>query len=265
MERSGSGTRSRVVLGDTIGVSENEVVGLAFSPDDRWLLTGDYESIVKLYAVSTGRAVSRYEGHSRGVRCVAFTRDGLRIVTAGDDKSVRLWDARTRRELLNYDGVSAVVYGIAISPDGRRLAAGLADLKILIWDLSAGTLLHTFELKTGGCLGLAFIKDGRELVAGLGDGSIWIGGLPPKLLGESDPAARPPSAHQSQTGRAVGCWGESSPSISDLVLIPAALGKPCSQQLAGPRQPPLDGADWTSKKPCDLLVAFAFHVSAQHQ
>src|SRR5271157_2920136 len=59
--------------------------------------------------------------------------------------------------------------------------------------------------------------------------------------------------------------GESSPSISDLVLVPAALAQPCSQQVAGPRQPPLACADRTSKQPGDLLVAHAFHVGVQYQ
>ena len=54
-------------------------------------------------------------------------------------------------------------------------------------------LLHTFDLKTGGCLGLTFNADGSELIAGLGDGSVWIGALPTKLLGESDvPASKQP-------------------------------------------------------------------------
>ena len=105
-------------------------------------------------------------------------------------------------ELINYDAVSGTVYGIAVSPDGRRLAAGLADVKILLWDLAAGVLLHTFELKTGGCLGLTFTTDGRELIAGMGDGSIWIGGLPEKILGESDPPARSkPPAKTKRRGR----------------------------------------------------------------
>src|SRR5271157_4596456 len=60
-------------------------------------------------------------------------------------------------------------------------------------------------------------------------------------------------------------WGESSPSIADFVLVAAAPAQPCSQQFAGPRQPPLDGADRTSKQPGDLLVTLAFHVGVQHQ
>ena len=60
-------------------------------------------------------------------------------------------------------------------------------------------------------------------------------------------------------------WGESSPSISHLVLVPAAPAQAYSQQVAGPRQPPLDCADRTLKQPGDLLVALAFDVSVQHQ
>ena len=53
----------------TIRVSEErEVMGLAFSPDDRWIVTGDYDSLAKLYQVSTGRELMRYEGHRAAVR-----------------------------------------------------------------------------------------------------------------------------------------------------------------------------------------------------
>ena len=99
------------------------MIGLAFSPDDRWIATGDYDNVVKLYEVSTGRLLMRYEGHRAGIRCCAFTPDGRRLVTAGDDKSARLWDVRTGRELINYDGITGVVYGhrrLARRPPPRR-------------------------------------------------------------------------------------------------------------------------------------------------
>ena len=189
-----SGTRTGGLL-CAIEVSDNAVMGLAFSPDDRRILTGDHDSLAKLYDVASGRVLMRYRGHARPVRCVAFVPDASRIVTASEDKSVRLWETQSGRELINYDGVTDTVYGIAVSPNGRRLAAGLADKKILLWDLNANLLLHTFELKTGGCLGLTFTHDGRELIAGLGDGSVWVGSLPAKLLGESD--AEPLHPHRS--------------------------------------------------------------------
>ncbi len=77
----------------------------------------------------------------------------------------------------------------------------MADKKNLLWDVNANLLLHTFELKTGGCLGLTFTHDGRELIAGLGDGSVWVGSLPSKLLGESDARAPSPAPGQQKRRR----------------------------------------------------------------
>ncbi len=66
---------------------------MAPSPDGRHVLVSpSRDNMVRLWEVSTGRQVRRFEGHSRGVNCVAFSSDGKTIVTGSNDKSVRLWD-----------------------------------------------------------------------------------------------------------------------------------------------------------------------------
>src|SRR5439155_744793 len=74
--------------------SKWSVYCLAFAPDGKTLASGsgddaDYDSMVRLWDVGTGREVRRLE-HPKSVRSVAFSQDGKVIATACNDGGARL-------------------------------------------------------------------------------------------------------------------------------------------------------------------------------
>jgi WD40 repeat protein len=67
------------------------VTSLAFSPDNRLLLTGSDDHTARLWEISTGRLLRVFNGHTAAVTGVAFMPDGHRIVTASLDGTLRTW------------------------------------------------------------------------------------------------------------------------------------------------------------------------------
>src|ERR1022692_4677181 len=67
------------------------VNSVALSPDSRWVLTGG-DSTARLWDVSSGREIRRFEGHSGYVSSVAFSPDGRSVLTGSGDHTARLWD-----------------------------------------------------------------------------------------------------------------------------------------------------------------------------
>jgi WD40 repeat protein len=69
-----------------------QVWGVAFSPDGRWVASGDEDNTVKLWSAKTGELTRTFRGHSGWVSRVAFSADGKRLASASFDTTVKLWD-----------------------------------------------------------------------------------------------------------------------------------------------------------------------------
>jgi WD40 repeat protein len=106
------------------GGHADELCCVAFSPDDRWLVTGGLDGHAVVWDVETKRPVLRLAegGHSAPVRCVAFNPDGRRIATGGDDHKVIVWDAGSGKALRTFVGHPAAIRTVEFSP-----AAGAFD------------------------------------------------------------------------------------------------------------------------------------------
>jgi hypothetical protein len=167
-----------------IGLSGHEgyITTLAFSPDGRWLATGDGDwtnskaNSVRLWDMQDPAADPIvFSGHEiSAVDILAFSPDGKWLASAGadrwlanrgDDAIVRLWDiAEPSGEGVLLMGHEDYISTLAFSPDGRWLATGSEDATVRLWDMQNLTadsvVLHGHE---GIITTLAFSPDGAWL------------------------------------------------------------------------------------------------------
>jgi WD40 repeat protein len=71
---------------------QGSVLAVAFSPDGKTVLTGDYQ-MARLWEAGTSRPLGPPLPHQDWVRSVAFSPDGKTVLTGSDDKTARLWAA----------------------------------------------------------------------------------------------------------------------------------------------------------------------------
>jgi len=167
--------RSPPILHHDAGVSD-----AAFSRDGRQVASVDYDGVVKVWDVQTGREVLRIQAHDKPAACVAFSPDGHYLATGGRDRTIKIWDVDTRQSIRILQGHQDPITSVAFSPHGRRLAsasgggADALDRTVKVWDVATGQALLTLEghLRPGGKV--VFSPDGRCLASACGDRTVKL-------------------------------------------------------------------------------------------
>jgi WD40 repeat protein len=142
---------------------KDEIVGVAFSRDEKRLASASLDNTVILWDVEGRKLLARLEGHRAGVESVAFSPDGKRLASASQDQTVILWDVDSRKPLATLKGHKGEVWGVAFSPDGKRLASASNDKTVILWDVDSHKALATLQGHKGEVYGVAFSPDGKRL------------------------------------------------------------------------------------------------------
>jgi eukaryotic-like serine/threonine-protein kinase len=116
----------------------DRVMGLAWSPDGKYIASAGADKTVQVWDASTGKTIISYSEHAEWVKAIAWSPDGTRIASGGADMLVHLWDVMTGRTVLVYRGHSNIVSTLAWSPDGKYIASSGYDRTIAVWDAFTG-------------------------------------------------------------------------------------------------------------------------------
>src|SRR5262249_59438745 len=136
---------------------------LGFAHAGRWLVTASDDQTIRLWDLSTGTELRRFERpeppKDLGAPAARAMMNG-KLVNTG-----RLVAGLSRR------------YRVALSGDGKLLAA-TRGRSAHVWDVASGKLLQSFADEAsalpGGLADLAFAADGRTLVTVNGDRTVCV-------------------------------------------------------------------------------------------
>src|SRR5262249_15803513 len=107
---------------------------LRYSPDSRFVVSGDEDGNVQMLEAATGKTTRPLWGHKGEkdlwVRDIAISEDSSIIVTGSYDQTARIWKAATGEPIGRLDH-EAEVEAVAISPDGKTVVTATSDGSIL--------------------------------------------------------------------------------------------------------------------------------------
>jgi WD40 repeat protein len=63
----------------------------AFSPDGRWVVTGDSGGVVRVWDVKAQKMLAAIPAHAGPVNAVSFSPDGKQILSGSDDWSAKIY------------------------------------------------------------------------------------------------------------------------------------------------------------------------------
>lgn len=71
---------------------------ISFSPDGKYLVTGDADRIPKVWDLSNMQILSKLIGHQGSIRCVDFAPNSKFIISGGNDAMIKMWQWRKLNE-----------------------------------------------------------------------------------------------------------------------------------------------------------------------
>ena len=73
------------------GAHVNEVSGVSFSPDGKYLASSGTDRVVRIWDVKTGDLIDMLIEHEEPVLSVAFSPDGKQVASGGYAGIIRIW------------------------------------------------------------------------------------------------------------------------------------------------------------------------------
>jgi WD40 repeat protein len=111
---------------------DGNVVGLAWSPDSKSVLTSGRDQTCKLWDAETGKPLKKFEGFPDDIEAVAFAKDGKRFL-AGGEKLVHVVDVDSTKIVHRFEEHTGQVLAVAFLPDGTRALSGGKDNIVRLW------------------------------------------------------------------------------------------------------------------------------------
>lgn len=144
---------------------------MAFSPDDRRLLTGHQDGAIRIWNSETLDNLHVLLGHTDDLRDIAVSPRGDSIVSAGNDRVVKVWDLAAVDRRHSSLAFPKFVSAVAFHPERNLFAFEEQFGSVRLVDAESQAVQYESEVSREDCFGmLAFSPSGEYLAYPIGHG-----------------------------------------------------------------------------------------------
>lgn len=145
------------------------VKSVHFAPDNKRLLTGTQDKILRIFDLSKPEAEPvKLEGHTQSVKTALWCPDGNTIVSAGLDAVLRIWDVRTLTQVKSQT-LKSPISSLELSLDGQHITT-TAGKEVHFWSTAFELVKsHTLSIELNSA---SLSPDTQSFVVGGND--FWV-------------------------------------------------------------------------------------------
>ena len=155
------------------------ITALQFSPDGKFLATGDRNGGVHVWEAETGNEVMTLSGHRKSISSIDWRIDGELLLTSSDDGDLRIWDGGSGKQIKNWKVCNQGVTDACFTRDGK-IVTGARDRSVRFWQKN-GKMIHQYDAMSDQVSSVAYCSESNRVIAGDWLGKIHVWDKPNKV------------------------------------------------------------------------------------
>lgn len=159
---------------------ENTISANVLLASGKYLVTGARSGGVgpRLWNLSTGQLLKRFEGRTFDLKTIHTTEDGTAIIACHrklrENEFISIWDIKTGKLLKQFEAHEKDVLCSVLIPNSKRFATSSWEFDIKVWNYQQGELVGLLEGHTQGVTNIIATVDGRYLISSGDDCTIRL-------------------------------------------------------------------------------------------
>ncbi|KIR30550.1 U3 small nucleolar RNA-associated protein 13 [Cryptococcus deuterogattii LA55] len=179
----------------TLRAHEKDINSLDIAPNDKFLVSGSQDKLVKLYAIDfnppkvkapagegggRGGAEGGFKllgtcaGHRRGVWTVKFSKNDKVVASGSADRTVKLWSLDDFTCLKTFEGHTNSVLRVDFLSHGQQLVTSASDGLVKLWNIKEEECVKTLDNHEDKIWALAHSSDESTLLSAGADSLLTI-------------------------------------------------------------------------------------------
>ena len=152
----------------------DSILGLAYSPDGRWLASGGADKMTNLLNTESYEIAMLFEGHTHHVLAMGWQEDGNRLATASSDATVKLWDIEKGESIRTITGFGAEVTSIAFIGSTPNTVSSTLNNLVRMHDSNSGKQSKQFGPVADSLYSVVASPNGKYAIATGQDGIVHV-------------------------------------------------------------------------------------------
>jgi WD40 repeat protein len=159
---------------EAIELHSDTILGLAYSPDGKWLASCGADKMTKLIDTGTNTVVKVLEGHTHHVLAVAWQEDGFKLATASADMTIKIWDAERGEVDRTIAGFGAEVTSLGFLAGTSNLFSSSINNIPRLHDMNDARLVRQYSSAGDSLYGVATAPSGKFAMAVGQEGALRV-------------------------------------------------------------------------------------------
>jgi predicted nucleic acid-binding Zn-ribbon protein len=148
------------------------ITAIEFSPDGKYLATGDRNGGLHVWDTATGAELFGLSGHAQAITAVSWRADSKVLASASEDATLRLWEMDKGGAIRNWNAHPGGVTGLQFLRNGDLASCG-RDRLTKTWKQD-GNLLQQFSEMSDVAVAVSFCNETNRLIAADWAGQIFV-------------------------------------------------------------------------------------------